>query len=171
MSIFQFLFSPRGRIRRRDFWLYSICIALAYYAVTFFVHRFVFNLPDKAYFFDLAGWITFNPTPFTLVVMSILVLRIWPSLCVLMKRWHDRNRPWWIPVAIYAGSWSAVFVQRSYGFRSPHPSLAVIILLGLVAAGVGIWQFIECGCLDGTKGPNQYGPSPKGIDADPSAVF
>jgi uncharacterized membrane protein YhaH (DUF805 family) len=27
------------------------------------------------------------------------------------------------------------------------------------------WTLIECGFLDGTPGPNRFGPSPKGIAA------
>jgi len=33
-------------------------------------------------------------------------------------------------------------------------------LIGLIPFG-GIWVLIECGCLEGTQGPNQFGPQPK----------
>ena len=37
----------------------------------------------------------------------------------------------------------------------------VWIFVGFITAG--IWTLIECGFLDGTPGPNRFGPSPKGI--------
>jgi uncharacterized membrane protein YhaH (DUF805 family) len=37
----------------------------------------------------------------------------------------------------------------------------VWIFVGLITAG--IWTLIECGFLDGTPGPNKFGPSPKGL--------
>lgn len=37
---------------------------------------------------------------------------------------------------------------------------------------VGIWYLIEVGFLDGTQGPNRFGPSPKGIAGNQvSSVF
>jgi uncharacterized membrane protein YhaH (DUF805 family) len=35
-------------------------------------------------------------------------------------------------------------------------------LLGIIGLGVGIWSFVELGCLRGTVGPNQHGPDPLG---------
>lgn len=40
------------------------------------------------------------------------------------------------------------------------------VLIGLIPFG-GLWVLIECGFLDGTQGPNKFGPSPKGI-GDPN---
>ena len=58
---------------------------------------------------------------------------IWMKLAVLVKRWHDRDKSGW---------W---------------------VLITLVPLIGWLWQLIECGFLDGTPGPNRYGPSPKGL--------
>jgi uncharacterized membrane protein YhaH (DUF805 family) len=48
---------------------------------------------------------------------------------------------------------------------------AWFILVSLIPL-VGIWYLIEIGFLDGTQGPNRFGPSPKGIGGTQvSSVF
>lgn len=58
---------------------------------------------------------------------------IWISLALTAKRFHDRDKG------------------------------AIWVLIGLVPFIGGLWILIECGFLDGTPGPNRFGPSPKGI--------
>ena len=70
--------------------------------------------------------------------IGIPVLSVWTGLAVTAKRWHDRYKSW------------------------PWLFVALLPLVG------PIWALIECGFLDGTPGPNRFGPSPKG---DLSAVF
>jgi uncharacterized membrane protein YhaH (DUF805 family) len=66
------------------------------------------------------------------LLVAILLMFAWIRLAIQTKRWHDRGRSGW---------WS----------------LATLIpFIG------GVWMFVECGVLDGTVGPNKYGPSPKG---------
>ena len=56
----------------------------------------------------------------------------WPALAVQIKRWHDRDKSGW---------W---------------------VLIGLIPFIGSLWVLIECGFLQGTEGPNQYGPDPLG---------
>jgi uncharacterized membrane protein YhaH (DUF805 family) len=65
---------------------------------------------------------------------------MWISLALAIKRWHDRDKSGW---------W---------------------VLIGLIPIVGGIWTLIECGFLDGTQGPNKFGPSPKGLNA-PERAF
>ncbi len=55
---------------------------------------------------------------------------LYPSICVLARRWHDRGKSGW---------WTLI---------------ALVPIIG------AIWILVECGCLPGTSGPNQYGPDP-----------
>jgi len=64
------------------------------------------------------------------IAYLILLPNLWISLAITCKRWHDRDKSGW---------WTLV---------------AFVPIIG------GIWIFIECGCLRGTVGPNQYGPDP-----------
>ncbi len=61
---------------------------------------------------------------------------LWPSLANSVKRCHDRNKSGWRLIAYY---------------------LACFTIIG------ALWRLIELGILDGTPGPNRFGPSPKGI--------
>jgi uncharacterized membrane protein YhaH (DUF805 family) len=76
--------------------------------------------------------ITKAELPYVAAAAVLTAFFAWIRLALQTKRWHDRGRSGW---------WS----------------LAVLVpVLG------AIWVFVECGFFDGTKGPNRYGPSPKG---------
>lgn len=57
---------------------------------------------------------------------------IYVGLAIYAKRWHDRDKSGW---------WS---------------------LIGLIPIIGGVWLIVECGILEGTKGPNRFGPDPLG---------
>ncbi len=61
------------------------------------------------------------------------LVSFWISIALIIKRLHDRNKG---PV------WIVVFMIPVIGW---------------------VWAFVELGLLDGTPGPNRYGPSPKGV--------
>jgi uncharacterized membrane protein YhaH (DUF805 family) len=74
-----------------------------------------------------------NSVVTTLVgIISIIIYlaMLWPSIALGVKRFHDRNKSGW---------W---------------------VLISLVPIIGGIWYLVECGFLEGTKGPNQFGPDP-----------
>jgi uncharacterized membrane protein YhaH (DUF805 family) len=60
------------------------------------------------------------------------IAMIWPSLAISIKRWHDRDKSGW---------W---------------------VLIGFIPLIGPIWALVETGFLEGTGGPNQYGPDPLG---------
>ncbi len=47
---------------------------------------------------------------------------------------------------------------------------AWFLAIGLIPLIGAIWLFVELGILDGTQGPNRFGPSPKGIGEPAVAV-
>src|SRR5262245_7361723 len=55
---------------------------------------------------------------------------VYPSVCVAIKRWHDRGK---------SGLW---------------------VLIGLIPVIGWVWTIVECGFLEGTSGANEYGPDP-----------
>jgi uncharacterized membrane protein YhaH (DUF805 family) len=64
-----------------------------------------------------------------------------------------------------------MLLQMGIGVFSGQPNMAAAGAISILNGILGIYLFIECGCLDGTPGPNRYGPSPKGRGARPEAVF
>lgn len=68
-----------------------------------------------------------------IVSMIVSLLTIWPGLAVQIKRWHDRDKSGW---------W---------------------VLIALVPVIGGIWALVETGFLEGTPGPNRFGPPQSGV--------
>ena len=67
---------------------------------------------------------------FRIPLLVIALVFLYPALAIYTKRWHDRGESGW---------WS------------------LILLIPLIGP---IWFLVECGCLRGTEGPNEYGPDP-----------
>jgi hypothetical protein len=67
---------------------------------------------------------------FGILGLIFTLAAIYPALALYAKRWHDRGKSGW---------WT------------------LIILIPLVGP---IWLLIELGALEGTRGPNNYGPDP-----------
>lgn len=129
----QLLFSFEGRAPRLFYWAAQIG-SIAVFAAATLAFR------------SLGDWIkaegeSGDVTPATLVLVfgalalsfALLAMTFWIGFAVVVRRWHDRGKSW---------AWA---------------------LLGFVPLVGWLWQGIECGYLEGTLGPNQFGPSPKGI--------
>lgn len=88
--------------------------------------------------FAVGGSMTVNPDGTVsggggmMGILSIVIYlaALWPLLALQVKRWHDRDKSGW---------W---------------------VLINLVPFIGGIWALVECGFLEGTKGPNKFGPDP-----------
>ena len=78
--------------------------------------------------------------PLVYMVSVASLATIYPACAAYAKRWHDRGKSGW---------WN---------------------LVGLIPVIGGLWVLIECGFLDGTRGSNKYGPSPKAVGA-PAGAF
>jgi uncharacterized membrane protein YhaH (DUF805 family) len=66
-----------------------------------------------------------------LVAIPIATVSVRIRSYLRIKRWHDRGK---------SAAW---------------------VLIGLVPFVGWAWSFMECGLMEGTPGPNSYGPSPK----------
>ena len=114
MDTVQLFFSIRGRINRKTYWcaLLPLVVACA-------VAEVMKESTDQA----MVG-----------LGYIILIVLLWPSLAVQIKRWHDRNKSGW---------WQ---------------------LINFIPLVGPIWAFIELGFLPGTYGVNRYnspaGPRP-----------
>jgi uncharacterized membrane protein YhaH (DUF805 family) len=89
------------------------------------------------------------------------LLTLWPGIAVMVKRIHDRDKPGWLvllPVAAAVLVVIAGIAGVGSGSEVVAGVFAGIALLALV--GIGIWFFVEFGCMRGTIGPNRYGPDP-----------
>jgi len=144
-GILQLLTTFHGRINRARWWIG--------FAITFIA--------------SVAGTILFNPEMFfaegippprwtdTIWQLAWLI----PGTAITVKRFNDRERPWWLGYAF--GAFGALI------YLAPHAGLLVDPSgdwLGAIAFwlffAVLVAAFIDNGFLPGTRGPNRYGPDP-----------
>ena len=133
MSIGQFLFSARGRMDRKQWWLK--------FTLPLFVLLLLAAIADEVFFGDFQRTHTeavTNGTTDTVKTTKIAfdffltnivaIAAIIPAIFVDIKRWHDRDKSgWWM-------------------------------LIALVPVIGSLWLLIELGFLKGTEGPNRFGP-------------
>lgn len=100
---------------------------------------------------------------------------IWPNLAITVKRLHDMGKSGWLAaIPIVSGTIAAiasiivllVTILAVYGDETNTGVLGVIVpamvLIGIIAL-INIGFLIWIGATDSQRGPNQYGPNPKGV--------
>jgi len=96
---------PRGRIGRRDFWLYGVA-ALA--GLTLLLHALL----------GIAGM------RLSVREHVVNVLLLWPAVAVSAKRWHDRDKSaWWVLlVLVPVVGWLWTLVVNGFLRGTPGPN-------------------------------------------------
>jgi uncharacterized membrane protein YhaH (DUF805 family) len=137
MNIKSLLFGFQGRIRRTHYWLGLLGTSVVF----FIVYMILFMvLGGSAMMASQAGGGASQAAGGGLAIVGSLlflvlaVAGLWIGLALQIKRWHDRDK---------GGVW---------------------VLINLIPFIGGVWALVECGFLDGTPGPNKFGPSPKGLE-------
>ncbi len=126
----ELLFSAQGRIGRARFWLGIVCLIGLDIVAGIILKVMSFALPGEVTedgSFHVSGAAAI---PYIVIVFATLGLFVWSSICLNIKRYHDRGK---------SGVW------------------LLVIFIPFIGS---IWNFIETGCLRGTIGPNAYGPDP-----------
>lgn len=130
MTLQQWLFSIKGRIGRRDFWIWMGIWLLA-----------------MVILFTLAGgeMLSIQTAAF------ILVCLLWPTAAVTVKRLHDRGKSgiWALLMVLVwmllAGNWAMLPGVWQWGVGRFIPTLIIVMML------------IDLGAFVGTQGENKYG--------------
>lgn len=76
----------------------------------------------------------------TIWLLPLYAVGLWVGLALGVKRCHDRGYP------------------------------GVMMLITLIPVLGALWALIDLGFIDGTPGPNKYGPSPKALASTPEAA-
>lgn len=148
MWISWMLFSLRGRMRRRDWWVGSILTGLAQLVGGAIIYAKSYpGMPAEA--FSSAA----EPPAAT----ALGLLMLWPALALAVKRSHDRDSSGWAAAAIIVGVTAA-----SYAAGVLPPTLGWAAS-GLTLAGLAglLWLIVTLGGLQGTAGDNRFGPAVK----------
>lgn len=133
-----------GRSRRKEFWSFALLNAIVYVVITAIVFGTGFSFANVLQANPgepLAIYSAFFSGAGLLFVLWWLVT-ILPGIALTVRRLHDRDLSGW---------WYLGFLIVSF-----------IPLIGFVAS----IAFLVFMFLDGTKGPNRFGPDPK----DPTGV-
>jgi uncharacterized membrane protein YhaH (DUF805 family) len=141
MSMTQLLFSFRGRLNRKPYWM----TVIATMAIIVLLLLLALSM-IREYRFEFAA--------FTVVILLILYIPlVWIGLAIGAKRLHDRDKSAW---------WLLVFYLLPGILSTAGNEMGDVgfILLHIISFAISVWAFVELGCLRGTPGPNRYGPDP-----------
>lgn len=125
-----------GRSRRKEFWmffLFQILVQLALLAIAIILYS-VNRMTTEG---DGSAVLTPSSIGFMVAIIIWLIFyfaMIIPNAAVIVRRFHDQNISGWVGGLLYA---------------------AMILI---TFTGIAILVFM---CIDGKRGPNEYGPDPK----------
>ncbi|EPN9527339.1 DUF805 domain-containing protein [Cronobacter malonaticus] len=130
MTLQQWLFSFKGRIGRRDFWVW-----MALWVASMII------------LFTLTG----NDLLNTQTAAFMLVCLLWPTAAVVVKRLHDRGKSGaWALLMILAwmllaGNWAVLGGVWQWAVGRFIPTLIMVMMV------------LDLGAFLGTQGENKYG--------------
>ena len=131
-----------GRSRRKEYWLYVLALCVV---------SVVLNVIETAAGLNKMVLGFYGPLTALLVLATIV-----PSLAVGVRRLHDTDRTgWWIALPIVPEIVTIYFLSQG------DLSKTLIFALITLVLSLVVLVFLV---MDGTKGPNKYGPDPKGVD-------
>ena len=159
-----------GRSRRMEFWMWQVfkfLVVIAFWIVMIaLVGSSMMTAGDPSALMAVGGVAMILWLLMMLFFLAILI----PDIAVTVRRLHDTERTgWWIlaPLAPYL----LVIVGGVMAASSPEaPGMGgVLALIGMVGVFGLALTLLVFYFLEGTRGPNKYGPDPK--QPTPDKVF
>lgn len=142
---FGYLFTSfEGRINRKPFWM-GVLVLIAVTIVASIIIGMAVGFAGRG---------------FAIASLVIQLAMLYPSLALMIKRLHDRDRPDYFAYIMLAPALLSGILGALGITGNPLAPNALDYLMSLIMFGIGIWSLIELGILRGTIGPNQYGPDP-----------
>lgn len=173
----EFMFMPlrryadfSGRSRRMEFWMWQLFQIIVYIIFVVLVMALgggammmMGSGADATSAMAAGGIVLILTLVYGVYALAVLI----PSIAVAVRRLHDTNRTgWWVlaPVAPYL----LMIVAGGMVASSPDSAGAagVLVLVSMVAVLALALVLLVFYLLDGTPGPNDYGPDPKGRGAE-----
>jgi uncharacterized membrane protein YhaH (DUF805 family) len=158
-------FQFSGRARRKEYWMYVLFLVLV--SAVLQTVESILGLQSMV---PNAGQTAQVGVGGTGPISGLFGLAVFiPSLAVTFRRLHDTNRSGWWAGAFFLLYAAIIGIVLTYVFaagagRDPFQSVgpfAAIGIIGLAIFLLGIVLLVFM-CLDGTSGPNRFGPDPKG---------
>ena len=159
-----------GRSRRMEFWMWQL-------------FKFIVGIVIWGIFFAVAGSALMSGDPNAIMAVGGAAVIVWalamifglaiiiPDIAVAVRRLHDTNRSgWWLlaPVVPYLVMvFSAVGgAMGGKGGMAAGGLLAIVAMIAFFGICITLLVFYF---MEGTRGPNRFGPDPKA--PDPGTVF
>jgi len=169
MTLAQKLFSFEGRLRRRDWWLLSIGLGLLSFLASDALRHVVIGPQASVVGAGFSGLVASALDPRTAWIgLAVSVPFSWPAFAMAAKRAHDRGNSARLILIILGAvwAWNVITIIAPLRFGTEGGWGSVIYFAATAASfGASVAYLVICGILDGTPGPNRFGPSPKRIEA------
>lgn len=158
MGMVSLLFSFRGRINRKQYWLGTSLVGF----ISFFGRMLMAALSIGPVDVKDPGAAFSAAAGAGLLALPLFALTVWCGLAIQFKRFHDRGRTGWISLAplvlivlliasIIGDAAARAPLEQLFGDALPYFALLMLVSLAF---------FVDLGCLSGVDGPNKYGPPP-----------
>jgi uncharacterized membrane protein YhaH (DUF805 family) len=163
MSLTDLLFSFKGRINRKPWWLATIAAGLAASVITAILEAAARSSGET-----IVNPVThqFEPTGILGLAISVVgLVNMWIAFALSAKRLHDRDRTgWWLIWQLLILVLAVILVVVAVAVPQEQGAVwyALAGAAGLAAFVVSVWLFVQIGFLRGTDGPNRFGPDPLG---------
>ncbi len=158
-----------GRSRRLEYWLFVLFQILLYTGLFVACFAAMVNMAPANDGVGLSAILGLGA--FLLIAGLVWLILLVPSIAVTVRRLHDSGRSgWWFGIYLLASVGLNLLTGAAMGAmaasaQSPEQLLQTAGMVngiaGLAMFGYAVVLFIFF-CLDGTPGPNRYGPDPKG---------
>jgi uncharacterized membrane protein YhaH (DUF805 family) len=145
MDLQKLFLTGDGRTARQDFWI-GIVILVVANVVLGGIAGFV-------------GWTVGGIWGAAILAGLVGLAMVVPSYFLLVKRSNDRDYPQTYVQALVALNIAYQLKNMIMPMSIDNASLLSVIF-SLLLAVAGLWALIDLGFLQGTRGPNRYGPDP-----------
>lgn len=158
MTLYDYFFTPHGRIGRSEYWIGMLVLVALSTGVSMLIDPAAFSsVPaDQGVKLRAKGAVTAPSLAGTIWNLAL----VWPSTAIAIKRFNDRDWPDTIGYALGAAM-AALVIANYFGFLLDPEHMSAgekLVLLGLVVAF--FWSIFENGFQAGTSGPNRHGADP-----------
>lgn len=167
MTLRDKIFSFDGRLRRKDYWLISISLGMTVFVLTELAILMIFGPTQSLFGGGFGAYQERANNAQAFFVQNLVgLVTLWPALAMSAKRAHDRDKSARLIISLMLGTFVASYAPAWLWMTYPvemasPPGVAGYLVFSVVSLVSSIYIFVVVGCLDGTPGPNRFGPSPK----------